>query len=240
MSGAAAIIDHADAAMANFPKVEGGTKVSPEKPDAYTGDLKEADTSDSDTEVLHGPNGEIYPTKEEVATLRRVCGKIPWPIYTIGFIEMCERFAYYGTTAVFVNFIQQPLPEGSTTGSAGTNGQAGALDFGQRASTGLVLFNNFWSYIMPLLGGYLADTYWGRFKTIYWAIAVATFGHIILVISAIPQVIENPDGALGCFVVGLIFFGIGVGWFKVNISPLVAGKMAISRKKFMLTLNRAV
>lgn len=35
-----------------------------------------------------------------------------------------------------MNFIQQPLPRGSTTG-AGFEGQSGALDMGQRASTGL-------------------------------------------------------------------------------------------------------
>lgn len=37
---------------------------------------------------------------------------------------------------IVVNFIQQPLPEGSTTG-AGFEGQSGALGMGQRASTGL-------------------------------------------------------------------------------------------------------
>ncbi|KAL7619914.1 hypothetical protein AAE478_010461 [Parahypoxylon ruwenzoriense] len=171
---------------------------------------------------LRGPNGEEYPTKEELETLRRVKGPINWIIYTIAFIELCERFAYYGTTAVFVNFISEPLPPGSTTGAGGTYLQAGALNQGQQASTGLVLFNSFWSYVMPLLGGYLADTYWGKYKTIHVAIVVAMFGHIILIISALPPVIANPRGALGCFSVGLIFFGIGVGFFKANISPMIA------------------
>lgn len=40
------------------------------------------------------------PTDEELAILRRVSGKIPWAAYTIAFIELCERFSYYGTTAV--------------------------------------------------------------------------------------------------------------------------------------------
>lgn len=44
------------------------------------------------------------------------------------------------------------------------------------------------------------------------------FGHIIIIISAIPAVIKNQSGALGCFSVGLIFFGIGVGGFKPNVS----------------------
>lgn len=55
-------------------------------------------------------------------------------------------------TGIVVNFIQQPLPPGSTTGSAGTFGQPGALDKGQQASFGLVTFNSFWAYLMPLVG----------------------------------------------------------------------------------------
>ncbi|KAI1274887.1 POT family protein [Xylaria sp. FL0933] len=188
--------------------------------------------SGSDTdEPLRGPNGEEYPTKRDLETLRRVKGHISPIIYTIAFIELCERFAYYGTTAVFVNFIQQPLPEGSTTGEAGTFGQPGALDQGQQASTGLVTFNSFWAYLMPLLGGYLSDTYWGKYKTIHVAIAVATFGHFILIISALPPVIKNPDAALGIFSLGLIFFGIGVGFFKANISPMIAEQYEASHPR---------
>lgn len=55
---------------------------------------------DHKSDDLIGPNGEQYPTAEEMATLRRVYGKINWMIYIIGIVEMCERFAYYGTTAV--------------------------------------------------------------------------------------------------------------------------------------------
>ena len=60
-------------------------------------------------------------------------------IYTsaaIAFIELVERFSYYGTTVVFTNFIQQPLPDGSHTGAGGRDGQSGALGKGQQASTG--------------------------------------------------------------------------------------------------------
>ncbi|RYP49462.1 hypothetical protein DL768_004821 [Monosporascus sp. mg162] len=202
------------------------SKVLVEKELLPTHDSEGSVGEDHSAEALRGPNGEEYPTAEELDTLRRVKGPINWIIYTIAFIELCERFAYYGTTAVFVNFISQPLPPGSTTGAigsaAGAEAQPGALGKGQQASTGLVLFNNFWSYLMPMLGGYMADSYWGKYKTIHVAVAVATFGHIILVIAALPPVIANPSGSLGCFSVGLIFFGIGVGFFKANISPMIA------------------
>jgi hypothetical protein len=42
----------------------------------------------------------ISPTEEELTTLRRVSGPIPWTAYTVAFVELCERFSYYGTTVV--------------------------------------------------------------------------------------------------------------------------------------------
>jgi proton-dependent oligopeptide transporter, POT family len=40
------------------------------------------------------------PTIEELHTLRRVRDHIPWKAYTVAFVELCERFSYYGTTVV--------------------------------------------------------------------------------------------------------------------------------------------
>ncbi|KAJ5129149.1 Major facilitator superfamily domain general substrate transporter [Penicillium bovifimosum] len=184
----------------------------------------------------------VYPTDEELNTLRRISDKVPWSAYTVAFVELCERFSYYGTTAVFVNFLQRPLPDGSTTGAlvAGTsdwsNGSPGALGLGQQASTGLTLFNSFWSYFMPLLGAVIADQYWGRFRTILTAIGFALLGHTILIISAIPKVIQNPNGAAGCFSIGLIIMGMGTGGFKANISPLIAEQYR-EDKPFIRTLE---
>ena len=54
--------------------------------------------------------------------------KFGWNMLTIAFIEMCERFSFYGTVSVFTNFIQHPLPGGSSTGAdrgaAGGDGDA--------------------------------------------------------------------------------------------------------------------
>jgi POT family proton-dependent oligopeptide transporter len=141
----------------------------------------------------------------------------------IAFVELAERFSYYGTTVVFTNFIQRPLPKGSTTGrNLSANGSAGALGKGQRASTALTTFNSFWVYVIPLFGAYIADTRWGRFKTIVISVLVAQVGHILLVVSSIPSIISHPDRSLGLFIFALIIMGLGTGGFKANISPLVA------------------
>jgi proton-dependent oligopeptide transporter, POT family len=41
---------------------------------------------------------DVEPSEEDLRSLRRVSGKIPWIAYTIAFVELCERFSYYGTT----------------------------------------------------------------------------------------------------------------------------------------------
>ena len=67
------------------------------------------------------------------------------------FVEFCERFSYYGTTAVFVNFIQQPRPFGSRTGNIQENAacfaastesaclQPGGLGLDQQAASGMTV-----------------------------------------------------------------------------------------------------
>ncbi|KAL4802604.1 POT family-domain-containing protein [Aspergillus unguis] len=177
---------------------------------------------DEENENLH----KLQPTSEEMKTLRRVAGPMNWVTFSVAFVELCERFSYYGTTAVFVNFIQQPLPIGSTTGALNParpeDDVPGALGMGQQASTGLTLFNSFWAYVMPLAGAFLADQYWGRFRTIMFSIGCALVGHVILIISAIPPVVSNPNGAIAAFAIGLVIMGMGTGGFKSNISALIA------------------
>lgn len=52
---------------------------------------------------------KTIPTDEELATLRRVSGKLPWQTFTVAFVELCERFSYYGTTAVCKRRPVKPL-----------------------------------------------------------------------------------------------------------------------------------
>ncbi|KAF2838769.1 putative MFS peptide transporter [Patellaria atrata CBS 101060] len=212
---AAAAQNAADAAGHHEPKavVSLDEKQEDEHKEHYTGSVR--------TSTVSEDQAGDKPTEEDLATLSRVSGPIPWTAYTIAFVELCERFGYYGCAIIYVNFIQHPLPDGSNTG-AGHSGQSGALDMGQRASFGLTTFNSFWAYTTPLLGAYVADEYLGRYKTIFWAIFLAICGHIILVISAIPPVIVHSKTAVGIFSVGLILLGLGTGCFKSNISPLIA------------------
>ena len=93
------------------------------------------------------------PTSEELKTLRRVSGKIMWGMWTIAFVELCERFSYYGSSVLYTNFVNHPLPAGSNTGAPpGGDGLPGAVGLGPKAAQGISLFNQFFAYVMPLLG----------------------------------------------------------------------------------------
>lgn len=204
-----------------------------DKQQIFSNQVVQAPVGDSyDDEEGHGPGhtvayedphaGDEFPTLEERLTLPRHPDRLPWAAYLIAYVELAERFSYYGCTVVFTNFIQQPLPPGSKTGAGGAHGQSGALGRGQQASTGLTTFNSFWVYVTPLFGAYVADKYWGRYKTICVSVVIALVGHVLLVISAIPGVIDHPQGGIACFIIAIIIMGAGTGGFKSNISPLVA------------------
>jgi len=178
---------------------------------------------------------ETEPTADELDgpnALRRISAPIPWSVYTVAFVELCERFSYYGTQVVYANFVNHslplPAPDGPpgsihNTGAGGGSSQgiSGALGQGPQTANGINTFNTFWVYCVPLFGAYMADEHWGRYKTICISIAVAILGHIILVISAIPPVITNESACFAVFVLGVIVMGAGTGGFKPNISPLI-------------------
>jgi POT family proton-dependent oligopeptide transporter len=48
----------------------------------------------------HADEMSVLPTLQELATLRRVPNRTPARLFTIAFVELCERFSYYGSTVV--------------------------------------------------------------------------------------------------------------------------------------------
>ena len=86
----------------------------------------ESEIASHELDGIH--DGLEFPTEEEKLVLRRVPDTIPWNAYrefptesqdpssvaltvcvslpVIAFVELCERFSYYGTTVVFVSAIR--------------------------------------------------------------------------------------------------------------------------------------
>ena len=157
------------------------------------------------------------PTEDEKATLRRVADQIPFAAFTIVIVEFCERFAYYGLSGAFQNYIQNPLPPGGSGSgapvSASSSSPAGALDLGHRAATGLNLMFTFLSYISPIVSGIIADAKWGRYKTIAVSCVVYFVGLVIVTATSTPSALKHGAGLPG-WIVGAVIVAMGSGGIK--------------------------
>ena len=184
-------------------------------------------------EIDELPEGAMIPTDEERETLRKVPAPMPIGAFLVVIVEFAERFAFYGCSqGPFQNFIQQPLPPGSTTGAVvdgNEDASAGALNKGQQTATALTTFFSFFCYVTPILGAWVADARWGRFKTICIFTVVYFVGLVILVGASTPSAIEN-GAAFPVFIVSLIIIGFGTGGIKSNIAPLIADQITLKRQ----------
>ncbi|KAJ7053645.1 peptide transporter PTR2B [Mycena amicta] len=182
-------------------------------------------SSQSDAPPHYLENSEGV-TDEELATLRHVRDKMPWQAFSVAAVEFAERWTYYGTTNIYNNYIRAGLPPGSRDGSVlrqnRSIGVAGALGMGQEKSFAIRTFNSFFVYVTPFIGAIIADTKWGRYKTICVFTVVIFLGHIILVGSATPASLEHPQTALGLLVLAIFVMAVGAGSIKSNVSPMIA------------------
>ena len=176
-------------------------------------------STDVSTEVNDSNNvidrdKEIEPTNEELNTLEHISDHIPLAAWMIVVCELCERFAFYGISGPFQNYIQFPVP--------GPNDkQAGALNRGHQMATSLTTFFQFLCYLTPIGGAIIADQFWGKYKTIFVACIIYLFGLLVLVLTSIPPSI-NAGIALPGLIIAMIILGIGTGGVKSNVSPLMA------------------
>lgn len=166
-----------------------------------------------DSKPILSDYGEVEPTEEELATLRHVSDKIPLGAWLIVICELCERFAFFGLSGPFQNYIEHPLPGPNDT-------QPGALDRGQQTATSLTTFFRFLCYLTPIVGAILADQFWGKYKTILVACFVYAVGLMVLVFSSLPFAIDDGIAFPG-LIVAMVIIGFGTGGVKSNVSPLM-------------------
>ena len=157
---------------------------------------------------------EIEPTAEELNTLEHISDRIPLAAWLIVVCEFCERFAFYGLTGPFQNYIQFPIPGQNDT-------QPGALNRGHQTATSLTTFFQFFCYITPIGGAIVADQFWGKYKAIFVACIIYLIGLLVLVLSSIPPSI-NAGVALPGLIIAMLILAVGTGGVKSNVSPLMA------------------
>lgn len=116
--------------------------------------------------------------------------------------EMWERFNYYGMRAILVLFMTK------------------ALLFDKVFASNLYGSYTSLVYLTPLIGGYIADRYWGNQRSIIAGGIVMALGEFVLFFCASTYQ-SSPDLSAVLFFTGLGLMIAGNGFFKPNISSLV-------------------
>ena len=127
--------------------------------------------------------------------------KHPTGLYVLFVTEMWERFSYYGMLAIFTLYMTKALLFDKSLASN---------IYGNY--TGLV-------YLTPLIGGYVADKYWGNRRSILAGGILMAIGQFLLFFSG--TLYSNPTAASPFFYGGLFMLIMGNGFFKPNISSMV-------------------
>ena len=115
--------------------------------------------------------------------------------------EFAERFTFYGIKAVLFLFMTDYKRWNSDE------------------ATALLHSFNMMAYFMPLFGSVLADSYWGKFKTILYLSLLYCGGSIMIAVSAIPGMNDKLT------MLGLLLLAIGTGGIKPNVSSFGADQL---------------
>ena len=126
-------------------------------------------------------------------------GGHPRGLSMLFYAEMWERFSYYGMRALLLLFMITPLA-------------MGGLGFDQKFAAQVYGNYTMASYMVCILGGYLADNFIGARRAVLVGGLIITVGHYALAFDSVPT-----------FYAGLILIALGTGLLKPSISTLVGG-----------------
>jgi dipeptide/tripeptide permease len=142
------------------------------------------------------PNGAATEVAPDLAlpgnAITRFFRSHPVGFWFIFWGEFAERCSYYGMRAILARYMAEQL------------------NLGEANATTYSSFFVAACYFLPMLGGYLADNFFGKYRIIVWFSIPYILGHVILSI-------EDP----WFMAVALVLLAMGSGVIKPNISTLM-------------------
>ena len=127
----------------------------------------------------------------------------PAGLYILFFVEMWERFSYYGMRAILTLFLAAPVIMGDPQSGYGWSNAETLSFYGTYTMC---------VYLMSIPGGWVADKFIGQKKAVMLGGLLLCAGHGILAVDA-----------EWAFFTGLVLIVVGVGFLKPNISTMVGG-----------------
>lgn len=131
----------------------------------------------------------------------------PLGLYLISFTSVWERFSYYGMRAFLILYMANDIMKG------GPKAHLGGLGIDENtAGTIYGLFTGA-CYVLPLIGGYIADHYWGKRRSVLVGGILIMIGHFTLA--------GNMQDNYLIFILGLTILAMGNGFFKPSAPTMI-------------------
>lgn len=175
---------------------------------------------------INDSTDEFQMISQDDENIPTTTGSIPKISYLICLVEFSERFSYYMISGCLTNMIQRKFPTNSITGAIKinpitSNETPGALNLGLSFASFTMQFLTFFANLSPIISGYIADTYLGKFKSVYIGTIIGIIGHFTLVIASIPFVMQLPYVSYIIILLSVALIAISAGFIKSNILPLL-------------------
>jgi len=130
--------------------------------------------------------------------------------------EAAERFSYYGLRSILVTFL---VAEFYNPHKIASLAEKAAAQANEQTHLFVAL-----SYFMPLLGGLMADWYFGKYKVILWISMVYCLGNLFT---------SSFTTSLPLFSTGLVLIAIGAGGIKSCVSANVGDQFDKSNQDLL-------
>ncbi len=131
----------------------------------------------------------------------------PSGLFVLFFTEMWERFSYYGMRAILVLFLTSALIDGGWAWS-------------REDALGLYGTYTMLVYFSPILGGWLADKYFGYRNSVVWGALIMALGHAAMAF-------DTPWSLY----IGIGLLVAGNGLFKPNMTSIINGMYVNAQEK---------
>lgn len=130
--------------------------------------------------------------------------------------EFCERFSYYGMKAILTLYLKFQLM------------------FSEDDST---IIYHVWAmlcYFTPVIGAIIADTFLGRFRTIFYISIIYVIGNGVLSLSAIPPIMPDLSTKIAVSLIGLLLIALGTGGIKPCVSAFGGDQFVLPQQERQL------
>ncbi|XP_023224622.1 solute carrier family 15 member 1-like isoform X1 [Centruroides sculpturatus] len=135
--------------------------------------------------------------------------KYPKAVFFIIGNEFCERFSYYGMKAILTLFL------------------VNIIRYDDDTATTIYHTFSMGCYFTPIFGAMLADSFLGKYKTIFYISIIYALGNIVLASAAIP----NGIPMIPFTMIGLTLIAVGTGGIKPCVAAFGGDQFSPNQEK---------